>query len=813
MVFGWSAALVKTVTAAVAAVTGTAGVAWSRAPLSKAKREARAALRPLKREVARHRALMAERHRSAGAAAQGWAAAQRRRHLERVELDALRDAGAKNVRWSALEEAGYTSLADVLEATPKALADVHGVGRLTAGRVKKAARELAVRVADEPPELPDVELTDAEAVPLAAGAVALLEARDVSGPEPAQLAARADALDRRLEPVAKEAGFGRWLVAPFRRAKRGRAMGSAESLAADARAVADSGLLEAAREGRERLAASPPLRHASPESVGRVFRDRYAECCAELEQLFTDLELGGADVSTRGRGGMTDEVAERVEAQALDASGLSVTLRRYQAFGAKYLLAQERTILGDEMGLGKTMQALAAMSHLHDVDSAKRFAVISPASLLPNWCREIETRTGLRPRLLHGDTLEGELDAWTRDGGVAVTSYDTLRRLDLGTALQNSDGAVDMLVVDEAHFVKNPEAGRTQATRRLTDRSRYVCYMSGTPMENRPEEFLQLVEAVRPDDGATLRSANLHLDAAAGSVRRFHQAVSPVYLRRNQEDVLTELPERIEMPEWVSLSAGGRAAYTAEVAASNFMGMRQAATLGDGGTDSAKLERLGELLEEHKQEGRRVIVFSYFLKVLDAVHERFGSIGIVQGKVPVAERQAMVDALGESDGHAVLLLQITAGGQGLNIQAASAVVLMEPQTKPSTEVQAIARAHRMGQTRAVVVHRLLAHDTCDATLLDILAEKQELFDIYAKKSLVKEASRQATAKSLASAVIKAEQERLAAAGAAVELAADDGKPQDGKADGSDPPSEDPPSDDQREGEREDDPERERSPAG
>jgi superfamily II DNA or RNA helicase len=767
MVFGWSAALVKTVAAAAAAVTGTAGVAWTRAPLSRAKRDARAAVKPLTREAARHRSLMADRSRAASAAAQGWAAAQRRRHLERVELDALRDAGAKNVRWSALEEAGYTSLADVLEATPKALADVHGVGRLTAGRVKKAAQELAERVADEPPELPDAELSDAEAVPLAAGAVALLEARDVSGPEPGQLAARADALDRRLEPVAKEAGFGRWLVAPFRKAKRRQAMASAESVAADARAVADSGLLDAAREGRERLASSPPLRHASPESVAKVFRDRYAECCAELEQLFADLELGGADVSTRGRGGMTDEVADRVEAQALDASGLSVTLRRYQAFGARYLLAQERTILGDEMGLGKTMQALAAMSHLHDVDGAKRFCVISPASLLPNWCREIETRTQLRPRLLHGDTLEGELDAWTRKGGVAVTSYDTLRRLDLGTALQNSDGAVDLLVVDEAHFVKNPEAGRTQATRRLTDRSRYVCYMSGTPMENRPEEFLQLVEAVRPDDGATLRSANLHLDAAAGSVRRFHQAVSPVYLRRNQEDVLTELPERIDMPEWVSLSAGGRAAYAAEVAASNFMGMRQAATLGDGGVDSAKLERLGELLEEHKEEGRRVIVFSYFLKVLDAVHERFGSIGIVQGKVPVAERQAMVDALGEADGHAVLLLQITAGGQGLNIQAASAVVLMEPQTKPSTEAQAIARAHRMGQTRAVVVHRLLAHDTCDATLLDILAEKQELFDTYAKTSLVKEASRQATEKSLAATVIKAEQERLAAAGAGV----------------------------------------------
>ena len=132
------------------------------------------------------------------------------------------------------------------------------------------------------------------------------------------------------------------------------------------------------------------------------------------------------------------------------------------------------------------------------------------------------------------------------------------------------------------------------------------------------------------------------------------------------------------------------------------------------------------------------------------------------GRVSARNKQALCDEFQSVDGHALLLLQIQAGGQGLNLQKASAVVLMEPQGKPTVEDQAIARAHRMGQTNRVIVHRLLARDTCDQTLLELLAEKSELFDAYARQSLVKEASAQATETSLAKAVIDAEHRRLAA---------------------------------------------------
>lgn len=770
-IFGITSALAQAIAAGTGAVSASAGWAWSRAPLSRAKRQARRAVRPLEKEARRYRRVLRDRDQAARTAAEGWADAQREVRADTVPLDTLRAAGARNVRWAALEEAGFTSVGKVLAASSKELAAVHGIGRLTAARVQRAAKQLAERLDDEPPALPSPELDDERALPLAASAVSLLEARDVAGPEPERLAVRADDLSERLEPVAEEASFRRWLVAPFRRRHRQQAMADAQSLQAEADELAGTGLLERAAEGRERLRKSPPLRHASADAVRKVFRDRYAECCALLEQIFGRMHLGAGSVSTRGKGGVTDEVARRVEAQRLDVSSIGVTLRRYQVFGAKYLLAQERTVLGDEMGLGKTLQALAAMSHLADREKATRFAVVAPASLMPNWCREIERFTRLVPHKLHGDELEPALAAWAHDGGVAVTSFDTLRRLDLGASLANSGGVIDLLIVDEAHFVKNPEAQRTQATQRLAERSRRVCFMSGTPMENRPEEFLNLIQTVTPEKGAELRNKELHIDAAAGSVRRFHEAVSSVYLRRNQEDVLSELPERIEVEEWVDLLPGDRAAYSESVAVGNFMGMRQAATMGRGKGPSAKLERLAELLEEHRASGRKVIVFSYFLKVLAAVERQFGAVGVVSGKVPVEERQAMVDALGEADGHALLLLQITAGGAGLNIQAASAVVLLEPQTKPSTEAQAIARSHRMGQTRAVLVHRLLARNTCDETMLLLLAEKQQLFDAYARKSAVKDASRQATERSLSKAVVQAEQARLAQSQAAAETQA------------------------------------------
>src|SRR5690606_36015482 len=153
-------------------------------------------------------------------------------------------------------------------------------------------------------------------------------------------------------------------------------------------------------------------------------------------------------------------------------------------------------------------------------------------------------------------------------------------------------------------------------------------------------------------------------------------------------------PDLVEVDEWLELSTADEVAYRDAVAEGNFMAMRRAAFR--AGPESAKLQRLAEIVEEAEANGRRLLVFSYFRDVLDQVAAGVpGTVfGPLTGSVPPTERQAMVDEFSAAQGGAVLVAQIQAGGVGLNIQAASVVVICEPQVKPTTEWQAIARARR-----------------------------------------------------------------------------------------------------------------------
>ncbi len=385
-------------------------------------------------------------------------------------------------------------------------------------------------------------------------------------------------------------------------------------------------------------------------------------------------------------------------------------------------------MLGDEMGLGKTVEALAVMAHLAAL-GATHFLVVCPASVLVNWTREVRTRSRLTAHGVHGSERQAAYLAWQRRGGVAVTTYETLR------SLPPPENPPVLVTVDEAHFVKNPSAARSKATRAWTEPSDRVLFLTGTAMENRVEEFRALVGYLKPEVARSLRNVSGIAGAAT-----FRAAVAPVYLRRNQEDVLSELPERLDALDWVDLTQQDVAAYRDAIAARNFMAMRRAAYA--AGPDSAKVRRLLEIVEESASNGWKVVVFSYFHDVLLAVQEALGDgvHGPLTGSVAPAARQELVDRFGSSSGHAVLLSQIQAGGTGLNMQAASVVVLTEPQWKPSIEEQAIARCHRMGQVRRVHVHRLLAQNSVDQRMLEILETKRALFDEYVRRSALKEVS-------------------------------------------------------------------------
>ena len=434
--------------------------------------------------------------------------------------------------------------------------------------------------------------------------------------------------------------------------------------------------------------------------------------------------LAGPDM----RGGLPAEIADKVESTAVDLRLLTANLRRYQQFGTQYIVCQKRVLLGDDMGLGKTIQVLAAMCHLA-AQGKKHFFVVAPNSVLINWEREVKKHTKLNPIVVHGFDRDDELGQWQREGGVAITTYTTLGRL------VDKVTTVDLLAVDEAHAVKNPEAQRTQSVVQLCQLTEHVVFMSGTALENRLSELQFLVTTVQPKVDAKVTSLLKQVRPAPAEVRT---QLAPVYLRRTQADVLTELPDLTETDEIIPLEPADLEAY--RVCPDNLMHKRLAATIGAGGQQSAKFDRLRELLEGYKEDGRKVAVFSFFRQVLDDVSTVIGGCPQIHGSISAEERQLVLDRFAAKEGFGVLALQIEAGGVGINLQCAQVVILMEPQFKPSTERQAIARVRRMGQTRKVNAHRLIAQGTVDEALVLLIERKKQVFEDYAQHSAVKDAS-------------------------------------------------------------------------
>ena len=428
------------------------------------------------------------------------------------------------------------------------------------------------------------------------------------------------------------------------------------------------------------------------------------------------------------------QLAEEIDAFDLDTSGFQGDLRAYQGFGARYILTLGRVLLGDEMGLGKTIQAIAAMAHLYAQDPESRFLVVCPASVMVNWCREIAKFSGIKAHLLHGALLEDSLGAWVRGGGAAVTNYESLSKI-----VGSVDGQmkIAMLVIDEAHYIKNPEAKRTKYIHSLEDESERILMMTGTPLENKVDEMCELIGFVRPDLVKEIRS-----NAGMRHVPEFREILAPVYLRRQRDMVLDELPPLTIEEEWCAMTREDSAAYRAEVEDGNFMGMRRVSFLQEDMETSSKAIRLRELCGQAMEEGRKVIVYSFFRDTIAKVIRLLGEsvVGSITGSTPVEMRQDLIDRFTEAPGGAVLVSQVQAGGTGLNIQAAGIVIFCEPQIKPSLEWQALSRVYRMGQVQNVLVYHLLCENTVDEAVRAILARKEEEFDLYAQESVIADAA-------------------------------------------------------------------------
>jgi SNF2 family DNA or RNA helicase len=407
--------------------------------------------------------------------------------------------------------------------------------------------------------------------------------------------------------------------------------------------------------------------------------------------------------------------------------------------------AQLGALLADDMGLGKTLQVLCALP----ASGTGRTLVVCPTSVLDNWADELHRfRPGLSVALHRGSARQLDPSA-----DVTVTSY-ALLRID---AAALAAVAWDVVVLDEAQAIKNPASQAARAAHAL--RADWRVAMTGTPVENRLAELWSQIQFVNPGLLGALSSFQERwakpIDAGEpGVAEALRRRLRPFLLRRAKRDVAPELPARTERVLRCELDAEERAVYDAILAATRrdvvarvaaggsplaaleaLLRLRQAAchrglVPGQTAERSSKLELLLEELETAVAEGHKALVFSQWTSLLDRVEPALRAAAIPWTRLDgsTRDRAGVIARFQDEAGPPVLLISLQAGGTGLNLTAADHVFLLDPWWNPAVEDQAAARAHRIGQTRPVEIHRLVAADTVEDRVLELQRRKRSLAD-------------------------------------------------------------------------------------
>ncbi len=623
-----------------------------------------------------------------------------------------------NLKISLLKTNGYSSLADILSSAPEKISAINGISEDTALFLFDACHKIQLDLAS----VSHFRLRPQEQQQGILHALYKMQMHPSLSHEASEISAlykeRFLSLLKDIQPLKKNA-FLSFFTPFWTKNKANAAFTQLQAMHEGLPGRRMEDLIEKDRQ-IEQISFEDLLIHY------RTHTAQYENLIEKTDDRFVDYDIL--------EGGIPAEMAEEINRYHLDLDLVKASLRRYQIFGVKYILSQKNVLLGDEMGLGKTIEAIGAMAHLA-FNGAMHFMVVCPAGVLINWQREIQLHSHLHPVILHGKD-KNALEEWINFGGVAVTTYQSAQNYDLP-----DDFYMEMLIADEAQYVKNPQAKRTQKVRELSLQAKRTLYMTGTPLENRVDEMCELVNALQPIIASQLESRKYMAAAPL-----FKELLAPVYLRRKRDDVLDELPGIIYTDEWCELTPLERTSYISHLQTGSFNQMRRVSW---DSPHSSKAARMIELVESAEEEGRKVLIFSFFLDTMEEIARLLKDrcIGMISGSVPLIKRQEIIDAFSNAKPGAVLVMQAVTGGTGINLQAASMIIFAEPQIKPSIELQAVSRAYRMGQTQSVSVHRLLATDTIDEAMCEMLQKKQEIFDAFADESVIAEAENETATQS------------------------------------------------------------------
>jgi superfamily II DNA or RNA helicase len=483
-------------------------------------------------------------------------------------------------------------------------------------------------------------------------------------------------------------------------------------------------------------------------------------------------QLGRLDRWIEENDGRMDAAVEglrqRLRALAVAAEpelprGLRATLRPYQRLGVAWLQFLQALgaggVLADDMGLGKTVMTLAFLLRRKQAEGRAPSLVVCPTSVASNWVREAARFTpGLRVMLLHGPSRDAAAIG-KRD--LVITTYALLRR-DIETL---SAIRFRCAVLDEAQNIKNADSATTRAANRLDASMRLA--LSGTPVENRLRELWSLSSFVNPGILGTSRAFETRFekpivaDRTSPLAAELRAIVRPFLLRRTKDDVLRDLPPKIEIDRVVTLSEADKRMYDAlahtlraslardienrglaQSSLSVFTALTRlrqmacdprlvdgklATSIASGSAPSAKRGAFLDLVRELVAEGRRALVFSQFVQLLTLWRVDLDAEKIAYEYLDGAttRREEVVDRF-QKGGAPLFLISLKAGGAGLNLTAADTVIHCDPWWNPAVEDQATDRAHRIGQDKPVTVVRLVARGTIEEKILSLKAKKREL---------------------------------------------------------------------------------------
>lgn len=457
---------------------------------------------------------------------------------------------------------------------------------------------------------------------------------------------------------------------------------------------------------------------------------------------------------------------------------IDADLRPYQKQGFDFLSNLVRLklggILADDMGLGKTLQTLSAIEWMRRSTNGKwrPALVICPASVLHNWRREANRFVpDIKVLVLESGSKRHNLRKQIPEHDLIVTNYALLRR-DLEDLKKFEFSSV---VLDEAQFIKNPQAQVTQSVKQLNAKHRLA--LTGTPLENRILDLWSIVDFVQPgylgeqsdflekyegnrEDLPTLRIARKRLSAK----------LRPVLLRRLKRQVAKDLPERIEERRDCDLGTAQRKLYLAELRRSREQVQRAVIEKGvakskmhvlaaltrlrqicchpklvGSNAISGKTETLFELIEPLMEQGQKVLLFSQFVQMLNLLQKECEERGIKTFTLTgeTKNRQSVVNDFQEDKSSSVFLLSLRAAGTGLNLTTASYVVLYDPWWNPAVEAQAIDRSHRIGQTETVNAYKLITPGTVEEKIWELQQKKSQAFtDILGEEGFTSSLSKE-----------------------------------------------------------------------